>query len=453
MRDKAALIAERILYLLTVAVTPSIPLFFLFGRNAEQALKFSHFLIFNVILAVISLVLYFLISGLYLRRRRTVLLLSVFWLIFWTFPYLFSTISKITVSLSQAFLAACITLLIVIIANILRRIPVNRSIVNTVAVILCVLFIYNFLPNALSVSAINKLRAENEIAADGGLSFEVKTEFTVNHGLPKPNIYWLHMDTMVGFDAIEAIFDDSQQELKEELAERGFTVNDSARIEAGRTRLAIPVMFSPILYDSFFAEEFSKVTDLTSDYRQTPLHNAMVNNGFSFDDIWGTLELIRAFSDSGYFIAASSNIMLHRNNDFDLLFEHLGGKINVLDDDISAQIAAYNEVMEFVNLIADASALSIFEDTINEIAISFAPQGAMLTIPQHPDIAGRYFPDGLGEFSWYTAPMINATEYAATLQKPSFVLLNNDVLHYYYDEEFGRIFRLDENGNTCICDD
>ena len=83
VKKTAPQIAERLLYLLAVAVTPSIPLFFLYSRNAAQGLLFSHFLIFGGVLAAISLVIYLPVSEFLLRRRRTVILLALFWAFFW----------------------------------------------------------------------------------------------------------------------------------------------------------------------------------------------------------------------------------------------------------------------------------------------------------------------------------------------------------------------------------
>jgi hypothetical protein len=52
--------------------------------------------------------------------------------------------------------------------------------------------------------------------------------------LPKPNVYWLHMDGMVGFN-------DPQTALKNDLTERRFVINKGAKLEVDYTYISYPI--------------------------------------------------------------------------------------------------------------------------------------------------------------------------------------------------------------------
>lgn len=87
---------------------------------------------------------------------------------------------------------------------------------------------------------------------DGG---ELKTEFTQDDSLASPNIYWIHPDGMLGFDAFEKYYGDSQKDLTAALADRGFEISRSANIEsAHQTTIAVPMLMCPYAYDTWISQ-------------------------------------------------------------------------------------------------------------------------------------------------------------------------------------------------------
>jgi len=442
-------IAERFLYLLAALFTPSIPLFFLYSRNAAQGLLFRHFLIFGGTLAILSLILYFLISKFALRRRRTVILIALLWAAFWFFGLFQKIITGIGFSQNTNVVILLVLVFIAAAGFILRYVNMSRLVANTVAILLCLLFAFNFVPAALAVSAGEIQRAEN--TRSGVLPYEVKTAFNVDTNLPRPNVYWLHMDGLMGFDAVERYFNDPQTELENELAQRGFVVNRSARLEAGGTHLAVAPMTSPTFYDSYLADEFAKVAKLISSPRHNSIHAAMAAKGFSLYDIYPQTEILKAFSDAGYI-----NIGTPNRVQFPMLVN-----IGIVGTDVT-DFALYNRLINFRNhifikLIVDASALSIFKEKTDEWINNIEVAENMQPIPDYREAVNKYLSGS--DSDDHIEEMVRGLKYAASVQTPHFVYFANYMAHCLaindtkigevdYGEFIGRVFIYDENGNV-----
>jgi len=439
-------IAERIIYIFTVILAPSIPLFFLYSRNAEQELLFKHFLIMGGVLAVISLVIYLLISKLFLRRRRTMIIIALFWSAFWFFNPLSKIIARGNAELSQVRIAAYLLIIIAVIGFIFRFISMDRLVANTIAVLLCLMFAYNFFPSALLVSVSQIQKTYNK--KKGILSYEIKKEFNVDTHLSKPNIYWLHMDAMMGFDIIERYFNDPQTTLKKDLAERGFVINKSARLEAGGTRIAIPAMTCPVFFDSYLGSELTRVVQYTRKYREKSIYAAMTVKGFSFLDIYPQIEIFKAFSDAGYInFTNSSDVAVSKN--MDIWINNNG--IAIAAEDLyvfSNESWAFGKLIEFKELITDASALFLIKPNINKMLEKKRPVLHIHTqpLPAYQETVDKYV-NGYSDSDnivWYnkplgTAELVKATKYATSIQTPHFVYFSNVTAH--------QPFCFDENGN------
>lgn len=458
-----AQIAERLIYLLAVVFTPGIPLFYLYSRNAAQGLLFKHFLIMGGILAVFSLAIYLTVSKLVLKRRRTVIIIAIFWAAFWFFKPLGKIISRVNAGFSQVEIAVYLLMLmlIIIIGFIFRWIHMSRLVANTIAILLCLMFAFNFIPQALTVSAGENQRAYNE--RTGELPYKIKTEFKVDPNLPKPNIYWLHMDGMMGFDAVERYFNDSQTELKNDLVQRGFVINKSARLNAGYTQIAVPAITSPVFYDSYLAGEFARVAQLTRTPRENSLNLSMTEKGFSlYEDIYPKTEILKAFSDAGYINVGNGSIIPASKN----LDIQINGDEVIIDLDIYREkYIKFNKIVDFINLITDASALSVIKTKIDEILGKRKPATITQLLPAYQETVDKYvtvYSDSdsmfLGGRSLGMADKVRAMKYTASIQSPHFVYFNNLMAHCYnlynsvigdvvYDIYIGRAFIFDENGN------
>jgi len=445
MRQKPTFsqIVERLIYLLAVVLTPGIPLFFLYSRNAAQGLLFRHFLIMGGVLALISLVIYLLVSKFFLKRRRAMVIIALFWSAFWFFTPLGKIITRGNAWFPQERIAAYLLILIVIIAFIFRFINMNRLVANTIAVLLCLMFAFNFIPQALAVSAGEMQRAKNEIT--GELPYKIKTEFNVDPDLPKPNIYWFHMDGMMGFDAVERYFNDPQTALKNDLAECGFVINKSARLEAGGTRIAVPAMTSPVFYDSYLGGELARVAQFTRTRREMSLKTVMTAKGFSFADVYPQIEILKAFSDAGY-------INIGNFNSWNIINQSNNLNIWLVDNNVTTGVNIYREadstfniLIQFKELIIDASALSMFKPKIDEMVEKKRPVLNTQPLPAYQEVVDKYITGSdFGSIVWYDvrsgmADVVRAMMYVTSIQNPHFVYFNNMTAH--------ASFILDENGN------
>jgi len=444
---------DRLLYLTATALVPGIPLFYLYNRNAAEGLLFRHFLITSVVLALISLAIYLPVSKFILTYRRAIIIIALFWAAFWSFTPIGRIIAKGNAGLTAFYLLA----FIVVIGLLLRRRRINRLVANTIAVLLCLLFAFNFVPGALAVSGKKIRMAYNKIT--GNMPYEIKTEFKVDANLPKPNIYWLHMDGMVGFDAVERYFNDPQTALIRNLTARGFVINKGARLEAGFTKVAIPSMLSPAFYDSYLADEFARVARLTRISRTISLYRAMIKKGFSLDDIYPQIEMLKALSDAGYInIVSRDNLDIGLSKNSDIWFVN-NENVTVGDLNIYREAdSAFSILTEFKELITDASALSVIKPKIDEVFERKSPILNTEPLPAYQKTVDKYV-SGYSDADNLFVYLVKAMKYAASIQTPHFIYYINGMAHYRsvndtvmggidYGRPIGRIFPFDENGNV-----
>jgi hypothetical protein len=175
----------------------------------------------------------------------------------------------------------------VILFKIGKRIK-HIEVFKILAVFETVVFLFNFI-QASAIYVSDKMFFDTES--------NYKTSFVVESGSPSPNVYWLHMDGMLGFKAMEYFFNDPQIEFETQLNEKGFVVNREAEFEwALNTSVAIPALMCPYFYDNVMLPVVFINTSLPSrrktyfsSIKSIDLLRARLNN-----------ELIAAFNAKGY---------------------------------------------------------------------------------------------------------------------------------------------------------
>ncbi|MBR1602459.1 MAG: hypothetical protein IJ667_03360, partial [Synergistaceae bacterium] len=91
----------------------------------------------------------------------------------------------------------------------------------------------------------------------------IKKNFNVNKKLRSPNIYWIHPDGMLNFDAVAKYFNDNQEKFLSELKQRGFEINKGANFEAHHhTTCAIPVLMNPFSYENYIRGAISAADNI-----------------------------------------------------------------------------------------------------------------------------------------------------------------------------------------------
>ena len=120
-----------------------------------------------------------------------------------------------------------------------------RIIFVALAGVICLLFTFNFFPAVFA-----RIGEASEVAVEQA-DFYIMRDFNIDPALPSPDIYWFHTDGMINFADMLFLFDDSQDEFRQQLTERGFVINEDARLVGHNTYFNVPALFSPAFYDSY----------------------------------------------------------------------------------------------------------------------------------------------------------------------------------------------------------
>ena len=287
-----------LLYYVAACLLPNIFLFYLYNSNkAQNDLWFSYFLGFAALLALISLGILMFFKKITRTHEAALIALVVSWLFFWIFEAVVATainmFGYIRRGLFLAIMVAVIAGVLLLLRKFGQGLKRGRSIFLALSGIICLLFVFNF-GEALYTDVI--LRA---ITSKRAQQVDHKTNYIVNESLENPDIYWFHMDEMMGFDGVEKYFGNSLDWLKEELLRRKFVIKEDATLNAGMTRLAIPALLSPHFYDNYLREYIDRVEHLPRKARDRQLYDQFNRDGIDRDKVTD-MELFHAFMMKGY---------------------------------------------------------------------------------------------------------------------------------------------------------
>ena len=226
------------------ALMPLIPLSYLYTRNAEY-ISFLQVAILGAAMSVVSVIGYLVLRFAFRSRFSGLAGCVVAWLMF----YALRSASQRAVEETRLFqygsfvgLYAIVTIILtLLVAFLVRRVSCER---------LYPVFLI-FLGMLLGMNMFPAVR----IGLESGLSDEdlsaFKMDFAVAAESASPNVYWLHCDGMLGFDALEKYFGDDQAAFAEALEDRGFQINRSAMLETNHTtKYAVAALHSPYFYDN-----------------------------------------------------------------------------------------------------------------------------------------------------------------------------------------------------------
>jgi len=443
---------ERILYLTAAALAPCAPLFFLYNQNTTEGLQFSYCMIFGAVLAVFSVLMQAVLSFAMSKRGASLIIVMLFWAAFWYFDSFHKLVLPINIRLFESWKPTNLqygTLTVIIIFTVissiavfLNRIKLGKLVSNTVALMLCLLFAFNFIP-AMSIAA------KGQIAKGDEKPYELKYEFNVNNELPRPNIYWLHMDGMVGFSAFEQYFGDSQTEFKSTLNELGFVINEDAEISGGMTVTSVAGLFSPTFFDSWLSAEYERNADLI---RMNEVLVKAAEQGFMMhDDIYRDAELLKALSDIGYKITGNKQAIKYSSVS-DIVND--GGKITLISEEWRDIENSFANILEFKDFMMEASVLKLLKKDINFCFEKIRPErpaSSTEPIPRYTEDVAKYIEKYSVHDSDSARKMksqIRAAKYATDMEGPYFFYFNDMIAHCKnYKQSIGRVFELDENGN------
>lgn len=235
------------LSIVCLALMPFTRLIQLYNANTSE-FTLAHTLIAGAVISAFLLAEYGILRTL-LKSHFSALFLSLgTCLILFTEPFLYDLSIKI-----QRFLHGTRTwvglapLMVVtlglafVLARLGRRAPQEFNLL--LAVITGFMLLINVIP--LISFELNKSR----------VSVAYRSKFSLDVGTKRPNIYWFHLDGMLGQDTVEKYFGISASAYDKELTRRNFYTFENVSLEANhRTVVAIPALTCPDYYDRVLRE-------------------------------------------------------------------------------------------------------------------------------------------------------------------------------------------------------
>lgn len=217
-----------------------------FYTNNAQHMALKHVLITGLAMVLASLALCLLMAKLFKSAGAALLWCLCFWTVFFLYADIYRTVfgGKTPHWFLLLVLAFLLAGTFFGIRFINKKPDITKAVSAFLSAIIVVLVVYN---GAMSVGLSNAYAYGHP----NGSGAKIKKDFVVDPVLPSPNIYWLHFDGMLGFDAVEKYFGDPQEAFREQLWNRGFAMNPSAALAVYHTTdIAIPALMSPAYYDN-----------------------------------------------------------------------------------------------------------------------------------------------------------------------------------------------------------
>jgi hypothetical protein len=440
-------------YTVAASVMPTVPIWFLFNQNIKAINGFLPTVFLASVLALASLLSSLVLAKLMGGTHKALPVLAVCWIGFWGLDSVHSLFAVLAEArnavwrLRHTFPIVAVMILGVVL--LFRFLNISRVVSDAVALMACMLFLMNFVPALYH--GVTRFGLSSPSAAKAAEEYGIKTSFAVDSGLPHPNIYWIHMDAMVGFDAVEEYFGQPQTELKKALTERGFVINESARLEAGFTGIAIPALTSPTFYDNVLAEILYEIETIPSVHKSAT-YKAVSERGASINKVYQSLELLSALENAGY---------LTINYDTEEMFL-LDSSAIIINDQGSMPTQKARDIIRIRQDLSVFTSVGVMKELgalLNRrLQMALADDHSLIEIPSSQELI-----DELSARTGVTNPdfvsMAEAMGYITMTQEPRFVYFMNYAAHVmnyvferkvgnvWYDKPPGYIFALDENGN------
>ena len=207
------------LFFINALILPTIPLLFLFNQNS-QYLYFPIVAVTGIVLVLLIAIYYIIIRFLYKSDGIAFLACLIYVILLFALDSIYDANAKMGDSPIYLFiLAPLITYIITYVIYCM----IKRSEFQNLSI-----FIFLFLVVMLVIN-IYPLSSNLKTSNDNNIKLKYKFDFNVDNQLESPNVYWFLCDGMLGFNAMEKYFNDSQEELILALTDREFIINlDSA---------------------------------------------------------------------------------------------------------------------------------------------------------------------------------------------------------------------------------
>jgi hypothetical protein len=261
-----------------------------------------------------------------------------------------------------------------------------------------------------------------------------KTKFNVDTSLPSPNIYWLLMDGMLGFKAMEHLFNDPQAEFCAQLTERGFIINRDAQFEAlHATAFSIPVLMSPHYYDTLYLP-ILRDTDLLNHKEKTSLRNSNREFGRLASLARMKNEFISAFNGKGY----KTSVVAYAASFFYIIPDNIfiyKKQINIETIDVLDTMEKFRTIIDLINQMTP---LGIFKLDIFFFLFWINMPGTDIS-GSSADIYESFFGNKYrGNDKWYYDALTAIMNHS----EPKLVIIHDVKAHFPFEyDEYGTIER------------
>jgi hypothetical protein len=363
-----------LLYKYTSAIPPWIILFYFYDKNKNE-ISYWQALIAALVFSLLSLAFYSVVSNIekshnirarqkknenncfddspVLRYAAPAAMLTVtLWIISAAIKPLYDAMLEIFNKPIRYTVCAFCTIGISGIVFVLTKNIKRKEIFILIAVFETVLFAFNFIPGTFSFAANKDMRRPLPANVDDKSPPPPIVE------TPRPSIYWLFMDGMLGFDGMERLFGDKQEEFAAALIDKGFLINRKAEFEVfhGTTR-ATAALMSPSWYDNTLLPILSSINLDDYNAKQKTIEN--INPLFARRNN----ELIRAFSAKGYTVNIISSSGAYLHNDFYETSDNIFYDAKLISGDKQKLFVSYIKFRNLNSLLGDSLASWTIIDT------------------------------------------------------------------------------------------
>lgn len=438
VRTKKFLSTENLLWCAAAAMLPVVVLTYFFNRNAAHLAVWTMPIVFAMV-GLISLFGWVAAYFIFFRSPFSAFVACLTaWVVCFSYPWIYAHVFPVIgVTVNRLLTGGAIAAIAAIAMALLAQKLVYSS---KFAPMVCVFLVCIFAMNAIPLAA----KATKARAANAQQNFGVKTNFIVETDTQAPDVYWIHCDGMLGFDAFEKYYGDAQAEFLAQLAQRGFAVNRSAMFEAGRyTNIAVPALMSPDAYDSCLfpkylysheaAMKISMIRDSVKEVVDARLHNEMIAafEAKQYETNLITLsegQFIFPTTDSVYFSDMNDNIVLHPQDGG----EDISQRYDILDmafflHQTSALTVPFTWMMDVLYPAHGPLAVNGAESIIGIGEVE--PYNLRLSQEELQSVLGEAWdePSRLPNFVNAFADILYKEKNA-----PNLSILFNDATHYYY---------------------
>ena len=195
--------------------------------------------------------------------------------------------------MSDVHLAISILSLIIFIVFLLNLIKIKKVEHHAMPLyfVSFIMFIFNFVMALFNI----------QFPVSNNLIETIKTEFTIDQSLPRPNIYWIWSDGTMSIDSVKNFLGYEQEYFVNSLHDRDFVINYDASLLAGESVSAMHALFSPNFYDytaSYILRDIH--SSKTPEYRHFEYLSAIMEYNLNRQIKSENLEFFRAIEYAGY---------------------------------------------------------------------------------------------------------------------------------------------------------